>query len=322
MRIIGWLLAAVALFPPAFPADAAEEYPARPIRIVVPSGAGGITDILARVIAQKLHESIGQPVIVDNKSGASGIAGSEFVANAKPDGYTLLMVFPTHPVNPSLFSSMPYDTVKAFAPITMVSRVAPVLLVGRDFPAKSVQELIVMAKEKPGQLNYASVGLGSMGQLASELFCNMTGTTITHIPYKGSPQALTAVISGEVQMYMIGSAGTAAAQDAAGRVRALGVSTKLRIPALPHVPPIGDTLPGYEASGWNGILAPAGTPKEIIERLNRDIVKIVRSPEFGKHLVDEGATAVGNSPEEFDAIIRADIRKWAEVIRGGGPQKN
>ena len=232
------------------------------------------------------------------------------------------MVFPTHPVNPSLFSSMPYDTVKAFAPITMVSRVAPVLLVSRDFPAKSVQELIAMAKEKPGQLNYASVGLGSMGQLASELFCNMTGTQITHIPYKGSPQALTAVISGEVQMYMIGSAGTAAAQDAAGRVRALGVSTKLRIPALPHVPPIGDTLPGYEASGWNGILAPAGTPKEIIERLNREIVKIVRSPEFGKHLVDEGATAVGNSPEEFDAIIRADIRKWAEVIRGGGPQKN
>jgi tripartite-type tricarboxylate transporter receptor subunit TctC len=322
MRIIGWLLAAVALFPLAFPADAAEEYPARPIRIVVPSGAGGITDILARVIAQKLHESIGQPVIVDNKSGASGIAGSEFVANAKPDGYTLLMVFPTHPVNPSLFSSMPYDTVKAFAPITMVSRVAPVLLVSRDFPAKSVQELIAMAKEKPGQLNYASVGLGSMGQLASELFCNMTGTQITHIPYKGSPQALTAVISGEVQMYMIGSAGTAAAQDAAGRVRALGVSTKLRIPALPHVPPIGDTLPGYEASGWNGILAPAGTPKEIIERLNREIVKIVRSPEFGKHLVDEGATAVGNSPEEFDAIIRADIRKWAEVIKGGGPQKN
>ncbi len=321
MRIIGWLLAAVALFPPAFPAYAAEVYPSRPVRIVVPSGAGGITDILARVIAQKLHESIGQPVIVDNRSGASGIAGSEFVANAKPDGYTLLMVFPTHPVNPSLFASMPYDTVKAFAPITMVSRVAPVLLVGRDFPAKSVQELIVMAKEKPGQLNYASVGLGSMGQLASELFCNMTGTKITHIPYKGSPQALTAVISGEVQMYMIGSAGTAAAQDAAGRVRALGVSTKQRIPALPHVPPIGDTLPGYEASGWNGILAPAGTPKEIVERLNREIVKIVRSPEFGKHLVDEGATAVGNSPEEFDAIIRADIRKWAEVIKGGGPQK-
>jgi tripartite-type tricarboxylate transporter receptor subunit TctC len=286
--------------------------------MIIPSGAGGITDILGRVIAPKLTESFGQQVVVDNRPGASGIVGSHIVAKAAPDGYTLLMVFPSHVVNQSLYPDIPYDTVKAFAPITLVSAVSPVLIVASQFPARSVQELIAIAKEKPGQLNHGSVGAGSMGHLGAELFRSMARITITFVTYKGSPQALTALLSGEIQFYLIGSAGTAASHVKAGRVRALGVGAKQRIAVLPDVPPIADTLPGYEARGWNGILAPAGTPKPVIERLNHEIVKIVRSPEFNQVLATEGATAVGNTPAEFDAVIRADIAKWTKIIREAG----
>jgi tripartite-type tricarboxylate transporter receptor subunit TctC len=297
---------------------AAEKYPSRPVRIIIPSGAGGVTDILGRVIAPKLTVGLGQQVVVDNRPGASGIVGSQIVAKAAPDGYTLLMVFPSHPVNASLYRDIPYDTVKAFAPITMVSAVSPVLIVNSHFPARSVQELISIAREKPGQLNHGSVGSSSMGHLGAELFRSMAGIKITFVTYKGAPQSLTALLSGEIQFYLIGSAGTAAAQVKAGRVRALGVGAKQRIAVLPDVPPIADTLPGYEARGWNGILAPAGTPRPVIDRLHRELVKIVRSPEFAQVLTNEGATPGGNTPAEFDAIIRADVKKWAKVITDAG----
>ena len=297
---------------------AAETYPSRPVRIIIPSGAGGITDILGRTIAPKLTDALGQQVVIDNRPGASGIVGSQIVAKAPPDGYTLLMVFPSHPVNGSLFQDIPYDTVKAFAPITMVSSVAPVLIVNSQYPARSVAELIAIAKEKPGQLNHGSVGATSMGHLGAELFRSMAGIKVALVTYKGAPQILTALLGGEIQFYLIGSAGTAAAQVKAGRVRALGVGSRQRIAVLPDVPPIADTLAGYEARGWNGILAPAGTPKPVIDRLNRELVKIVRSPEFAPVLTGEGATAVGNTPAEFDAIIRADVKKWAKIIRDAG----
>lgn len=299
-------------------AGAAQTYPSRPIRMIIPSGAGGITDILGRVIAPRLTESLGQQVIVDNRPGASGIVGSQIVAKATPDGYTLLMVFPSHPVNASLFRDVPYDTIKAFAPITMVSAVSPVLIVNSQFPARSVQELIAIAREKPGQLNHGSVGNSSMGHLGAELFRSMAGIKFAFVTYKGAPQSLAALLSGEIQFYLIGSAGTAAAQVKAGRVRALGVGAKQRIAVLPGVPPIADALPGYEARGWNGILAPAGTPGSVIDRLNREIVNVVRSPEFGQVLAGEGATAVGNTPAEFDAVIRADVKKWAKIIQDAG----
>lgn len=299
-------------------AEAAESYPSRPVRMIIPSGAGGITDILGRVIATKLSESLGQQVVVDNRPGASGVVGSSIVAKAAPDGYTLLMVFPSHTVNASLFPDIPYDTVQGFAPITLVSAVSPVLIVASQFPARTVQELIAIAKEKPGQLNHGSVGASSMGHLGAELFRSMAGIRITQVTYKGAPQSLTALLSGEIQFYLIGSAGTAASHVKAGRVRALGVGAKQRIAVLPDVPPISDTLPGYEARGWNGILAPAGTPRPVIERLNREIVKVVRSPEFNQVLASEGATPVGNTPAEFDAIIRADVKKWAKIIREAG----
>ena len=307
-------------FVPALMTDvkAAENYPARPVRIIIPSGAGGITDILGRVIAPKLTEGLGQQVVIDNRPGASGVVGSHIVAKAAPDGYTLLMVFPSHVVNQSLYPDVPYDTVKAFAPISLVSAVSPVLIVSSQFPARSVPELIAVAKDKPGQLNHGSTGSGSMGHLGAVLFRSMAGINVALVTYKGAPQVLTALLSGEIQFYLIGSAGTVVPQVKAGRVRALGVGAKQRIAALPEVPPIADTLPGFEARGWNGILAPAGTPRPIIDRLNREIVKVVRSPEFAQVMTGEGATAVGNTPAEFDAVIRADVKKWAKIIKDAG----
>ena len=297
---------------------AAEAFPSRPIRLVVPTGVGGITDILARVIAARLPDGLGFQVVVDNRPGASGVAGSDMVAKAAPDGHTLLMVFPSHPVNPSLFSKMPFDTIRDFAPVTMVSQVSPALVVQNQFPARTVQELIAIAKAKPGQLNHASVGIGSMGHLGALLFLSMAKIDFTQVLYKGSPQALSALLSSEVQFYLIGSVGTAVTHIKTGRIRALGVGAIQRIAALPDVPTIAETLPGYEARGWNGILAPARTPKSVIDRLHREIVKIVRSPEFNEVLVSEGATAGGNTPAEFDAIIRADLKKWAAVVKEAG----
>ena len=297
---------------------AAESYPSRPIRIVLPSGAGGITDILGRVIAQKIGESLGQQVVIDNRPGASGIVGSQIVAKAVPDGYTLLMVFPSHVVNPSLYANMPYDTVKAFAPVTLVSAVSTTLVVPADNPAKSMPELIALAKDKAAKINYGSVGRGSLGHLASELLRSMTGMNITHVAYKGSPQIMAALLSGEIQMYLIASVGTALPHLKTGRLRALGVSSAKRLPTLPDVPAIAETVPGYEARGWNGILAPAGTPKAIVDRLNKEIVLVVHSPEFLKHLASEGAVPVGNSPSEFAAVIRNDVAKWAKVVKDAG----
>ena len=315
-RVIALALCAPACA--AVVAIAAENFPARPIRMIVPSGAGGVTDVLGRVVAHRLGGSLGQQVVIDNRPGASGIVGSQIVANAAPDGYTLLMVFPSHVVNPALFPAIPYDTVKAFAPITIVSTVSLLLTVNADLPVKSTQELIAYAKAKPGQLNYGSVGSGSLGHLGSELFRSMSGTRITHIAYKGSPQILSALIGGEIGMYMVASIGGVLPQVKSGRVRALGVSTQQPLPLLPNVPPIADVLPGYEARGWNGIFAPAGTPRNIIERLHQEIVKVVRSPEFAQNLAAEGAVAVGNTPAEFDAVVRADMKKWAAVIKEAG----
>jgi tripartite-type tricarboxylate transporter receptor subunit TctC len=318
IKSAGWLLVGAALLGPKPQAVAADAYPSHPIRLIVPTGAGGITDILARVIAARLPESLGYQVVVDNRPGASGVVGSDIVAKAPPDGHTLLMVFPSHPVNPSLFAKMPFDTIRDFAPVTMVSQVSPALIVQTQFPARSMRELIAIAIAKPGQFNHASVGVGSMGHLGALLLRSMAKIDFAQIAYKGSPQALSALISGEVQFYLIGSVGTAVTHIKTGRIRALGVGARQRIAALPDVPTIAETLPGYEARGWNGILAPARTPKLVIDRLNREIAKIVRSPEFSEVLVSEGATAVGNTPAEFDAVIRADVKKWAEVVREAG----
>lgn len=319
MNLNVWAVTGTALLSwAAHAAVPADTFPSRPIRLVIPAGAGGITDILGRVIAAKLTDSLGQQVIVDNRPGASGVVGSHIVAKSPADGHTLLMVFPSHPVNPALYPDIPFDTVKAFAPITMVSAVAPVLIVGSQFPARSTKELIAIAKAKPDQLNHGSVGSGSMGSLAAELLRTLANIKFVQVNYKGSPQALTAMIAGEIEFYFIGSAGTVVPHAKSGRIRALGVGTKQRLAVLPDVPPIAETVPGYEARGWNGILAPAGTSKAVIDRLQHEIVKVVRSPEFTQILTGEGATAVGNTPAEFDTIIRADLVKWAKIIKENG----
>lgn len=293
-------------------------YPVRPVRIVVPTGAGGVTDVVARVIAQKLGERLGQQVIVDNRPGAGGVPGSQIVATAAPDGYTLLMVFPSHAVNPALVTKLPYDSVKSFAPISLTSVVAPAIVVAANSPARSVQDLISIAKEKPDTLNFGSVGSGSLAHLSGELFRAMAGIRVTQVFYKGAPQVVTALVGGEIQVYFAASMGSVFPHLKSGRVRVLGVATRSRMPFLPDVPPIADTVPGYEVQGWNGILAPAGTPRALIEQLNRDIVRIVKAPQFAEQFAPEGIVPVGNTPEQFTQIMIADIAKWATVIKAAG----
>lgn len=299
-------------------AQAADSYPTRPVRIVVPTGAGGVTDVVARVLAQKMGERLGQQVIVDNRPGAGGMLGTQIAATAAPDGYTLVLVFPSHAVNPTLVAKLPYDSVKSFAPITLVSVVAPVLVVNATLPVRSVKDLIALAKDKLGAINFGSVGSGSLGHLSGDLFRAMAGLQVTQVFYKGAPQVMTSLIGGEIQVYFVASMATALPQLKSGRVRALGVGTRERLPFLPEVPPIADTVPGYEVQGWNGMLAPAGTPRAIVDRLNSEIVRIVKTPQFAEQFAAEGIVPVGNTPEEFTRVIIADIAKWGKVIRAAG----
>ncbi|MBI3042019.1 MAG: tripartite tricarboxylate transporter substrate binding protein [Betaproteobacteria bacterium] len=299
-------------------AHSAETYPVRPIRFVVPTGAGGITDILARMIGQRLGERLGQQIVIDNRPGSNGIVGTQLVATATPDGYTLVMVYPAHPVNPSLVAKLPYDTVKDFAPITMVSAVGLLLVTNPSLPAKSVRELIALAKQQPGRINYGAVGTGSLGHLGAELFRSQTGADITHVAYKSSPQIMTALLSNEISVYFVATMSTAVPLVKAGKIRALGVSSMQSLKILPDVPPIADTVPGFDVKGWNGILGPARMPRPIVAKLSREIAQIVHTAEFTQRLEREGATPIGNTPEQFAAIIRADIAKWAKVIKAAG----
>ena len=299
-------------------AHGADNYPNRPIRLIVPSGAGGVTDILARILAERMRGPLGQQVVVDNRPGAGGIVGSDIVAKASPDGYTLLMVFPSHAVNPSLNAKMPYDSVADFAPITLVSRVSQVLLVHPSMPVQGVKDLIAYAKARPRQLNFGSVGKGSLGHLSGELFASQAGIEMVHVAYKGAPQIMAALLSNEVQIYLNVPI-SAMAQIRAGKVRALGVSTPGRLAVLPEVPTIAESgLPGFEATGWNGILAPARTPSPIVDRVHREVVAALRAPDIQAQLSAQAIDSVGNSPQEFAKILRADVAKWREVLRRAG----
>jgi len=317
MKLIFSLIAASAMIA-STSAQAAEPYPTRSVRVIVAAGAGAITDILARILAQKIGQGLGQPVIVDNRPGAGGIIASEIVAKAAPDGYTLLFVSPAHSLNPSFYPSLPYDTNSDFAPITLVSYVTSVLFVNSSFPAKSVSELIAVAKAKPGYVTYGAPQ-ASLGQLAAELLAAQAGIKIVAVPYKGGPQRDVAVMSGEVHF---GFTPTVEALLKTGKVRALGVTSKERLRALPEVPPIADALPGYSASGWNGVLAPGKTPPAIINQLNAEMVKVLRSPEVVRQLATLGVEPVANTPEEFATIIKDDIEKWAKVIKATGIKIN
>jgi tripartite-type tricarboxylate transporter receptor subunit TctC len=290
----------------------------RPVRIVVPTGAGGITDILARIVAGRLSARLERPVVVDNRPGASGVIGTEAVVRARPDGTTLLMVYPSHTANPSLKARLPYDTERDLAPIGMVTTVSLVLLVPRDLPAADAADLIALARRE--RLNYASVGSGSLAHLAAELFRSMAGLEMTHVPFRSAPEAHAAVIKGEVAMFLDPPITTLPLLQG-GQVRAVGVSTRRRLAALPEVPTIAEAaLPGYEVQGFNGLLAPAGTPPAVVGRLGRELRAILAEPEVLAQLARHGTEPAPTTPEEFGARIHADIGKWARVVREAGIQ--
>jgi tripartite-type tricarboxylate transporter receptor subunit TctC len=294
----------------------AETYPSHPIRIVVPAGPGGITDIVARIVGQRLSERLGQPVIVDNKSGASGIIGTEVVARSAPDGYTVLMVYPSYPVNPALKRHLPYDTIKDFVGVTTLTTVSLVLMVPPSLAAKSVQELIALSKKE--RLTYASVGSGSLAHLGAELFRSMAHIELTHVPYRSAPAAQQALISGEVSMFF-DTPITAVPMVRDGRLRALGVSTPKRSALLPDVPTIAEAgVPGYVVLGWNGILAPAATPQPIVQKLNQELCAILEEPEVKKKLAQQGADPAPTDPQTFAKLIVDDVKKWGDVIRSAG----
>ena len=309
----------VAVIAIAFVVAQAQDYPTKLIRIVVPFPAGGATDILARAAAQKMTEAWGQSVVVDNRPGAGGNIGSELVAKAAPDGYTLEMgTVGTHAINASLYAKMPYDHVKDFAPVILVAGVPNVLVVNPSLPVNSVQELIAYAKANPGKLNFASSGSGTSIHLSGELFKVMAGVQMTHIPYKGSAPALQDLIGGQVQ-FMFDNLPPSLPQIKAGKLRALAVTSATRAPALPDTPTIAESgLPGYEASSWFGVLAPAGTSPAIIAKLNAQIAAWLATPEAREKMLALGANAAGGSPEDFAKHIAAETAKWQKVVKESG----
>jgi tripartite-type tricarboxylate transporter receptor subunit TctC len=297
----------------------AQNYPTKPIRLVVPFPPGGTTDILAREAGARLSISLGQPVVIDNRPGAGGNIGADLVAKSAPDGYTLLMgTVGTHAINPSLYSKMPYDHVKDFTPVILVAGVPNVLEVTPSLPVNSVADLIKLAKDKPGQLNFASSGSGTSIHLSGELFKAMAGVDMTHVPYKGSAPALTDLIGGQVQL-MFDNLPSSLAQIRAGKLRAVAVTSAQRAPALPNVPTIAESgLPGFEASSWFGILAPAGTPPAIVARINADVNQWLATADAKDKLLAQGAVAAGGTPGDFAAHIRAETEKWAKVVKISG----
>ena len=297
----------------------AQAWPAKPIKWVVPFAPGGTTDILARTIGDKLAIALGQPVIIENKPGAGGGVGADYTAKAPADGYTIMGgTISTHAINASLYKSLPYDPVKDFAPITLIARVPNMLVVNPDVPAKNVAELIALMKASPAKYTFASSGNGTSQHLSGELFKTMAGVEMQHIPYKGSPPALQDVVGGQVTM-TFDNITTAWPLAKGGKLRALAVTTAKRSSVAPEVPTLAESgLAGYEVGSWQGVFAPAGTPPEIVKRLNTEIVKIIRMPDVNEKLTALGAEPVGNTPEEFGALVRAEVGKWADVVKKSG----
>jgi tripartite-type tricarboxylate transporter receptor subunit TctC len=296
----------------------AQEYPSRPVRIVVPSPPAGGTDIVARVLAMHFTKAFGQQFFVENKPGAGNMIGIEAVARSAPDGYTLLMSASTLALNSVLFKKVPYDPVRDFAPITLTATAPNVLLVHPSVPAQSLAEFIALAKAKPGALSYGTPGIGTSPHLSMELLKSMAGIDLQHVPYKGTAAAVTDVMGGQIAA-TFSNALTAKPQVDAGRVRALAITGPRRIEALPGVPPVAEAgVPGYEAMQWYGLLAPAGTPAAIVERLNVEALKALRSSEMKERLAADGAEPLGGSPAEFAALIRRELDKWTRVARAAG----
>ena len=319
MRSIRWavLLCAAAFTPIGYAAEA--NYPVRPIRIVTPYAPGGTTDILSRLVAQHLTQSLGQQVIVDNRAGGAAQIGSDIVAKAPPDGYTL-MVTPSgsHTSNPSLYKKLPYDTVKDFAPITLIAWVTNLIVTHPSSPMNTLQDLITLAKKQPGKLTYASSGNGTVAHLSAELLKSIAGINLVHVPYKGGGPALAAIASNETTV-MFAALPSATGFIQGKRIKALAVTSPKRAAALPDVPTVIEAgVPGIAVMEWYGILAPAGTPRAVINKLNAEVIKVIQKPDVRARMSDLGADPVGNSVAEFDKQIRDDIAMWSKVVEFSG----
>jgi tripartite-type tricarboxylate transporter receptor subunit TctC len=292
-------------------------FPSKPVTVIVPAPPGGTADISMRIIAHKLNENLGQQIVVDNRPGAGGIIASQLALKATPDGYTVLMNYTSHAINPSLYKKLPYDTVKDFAPVTLLGVTPLVLVVHPSVPAKTVAEFIAYAKANPGKLNYGSAAIGGASHLGGELLKIKAGIDIVHVPYKGGAAAAADLMSGQIQMLM-DSLLPLQPHIKAGKMRPLGVTSVKRTEISPDLPSIAETLPNFESSAWFGIVVPVATPRDVVNRLNAEFVKVLRMPETREKLTQQGFEKVGNSPEEYAAFLKSETAKWSEVVRIAG----
>lgn len=300
-------------------AQDAKSYPSKPARLVVPFPPGGGTDLLARMVAQRLSERWGQQVVVDNRPGAATNIGTEFVARSAPDGYTMLMASVGHAANVSLYKQLGYHPVKSFEMVTLVAVAPSLLVVTPTLPVKSVKELVELARRRPAALNYGSFGSGTSPHLAGELFNILAGIKTTHVAYKGSGPALTSVMSGETQM-LFSTILSGLPLVESGRLRALAVAAKKRLDALPKLPTVAETVPGFEAGSWYGLMVPAGTPRAIVEKISKDAIAILQQPDVKQKFASEGAEIIGSTPEELKSYLEAEIARWARVVKESGIQ--
>jgi tripartite-type tricarboxylate transporter receptor subunit TctC len=300
---------------------AAQPYPAKPVRVIVPSSPGGGTDIVTRILTPELSKRLGQQFVVENRAGAGTMIGIEAASRAAPDGYTLLMGLSTLAINSALYKKVPYDPVKDFAPITVAVSSGSIIVVHPSVPVKTLKELIAFAKSRPGQMNYASAGVGTYPHMTMELLLSMAKLKMVHIPYKGTGPAMVDMLAGHTAA-MAGTMVTTVPQIRAGRLRALGITTTARNNAVPEIPTIAEAgLPGFESVQWYALLAPAGTPRDIVNRLHKEMAAILQTPEIRQRFATDGADPVANTPEQFAAYIKTELAKWEKVARNAGIEK-
>ncbi len=317
MKFVQFSAIALAAAATAAYAQEAAHYPSRPIRMIVPFAPGGGLDISARLIGHKLTEKWGQNVVVDSRPGAATIVGTEIASKAAPDGYTVLMITTTFAINPGLYAKLPYDAGKDFAPVTQLNSQPNVVVVAPNFAGKSVKDLIALAKAKPGEQTFASPGAGSAPHLAAEMFQRAAGVSMIHVPYKGIPAAVTDVIGGRVTMLFTTTI-SAAPHVNSGKLRAIAITSAKRQASMPNVPTVGETLPGYQAEAFQGMMVPAGTPQAVVNKLSAEVARIVKLPDVTQRFQLDGADAVGSAPTEFAAFLKAEMQKWSKVIKDAG----
>lgn len=293
-------------------------YPERPVRLVVPYSAGGSTDTVGRIIAPRLSERLGKQVVLDNRTGAGTIIGTEIVARAAPDGYTLLMATPPTAVNPSLYAKVPYDLKRDFVAVTNVAGSSNLLVVHPSVPAKSTKELIALLKSAPGKYNYGSSGVGGAGHLAMALFESLAGVDVSHVPYKGGAPAVVDLVAGRISL-MMANLTTSQPHIRAGRLRGLGIGTKTRSPLFPEMPTVAESgVPGYEANNWNGVVVPAGTPRAVIDLLHREITAVLKEPVIAERMTAAGLEPIGDTPAQFAAYLASEADKWGKLVKKAG----